>query len=71
VRRIWHWSSENLFGAVKEICIWIAFLKAKAPEWVLEELQNLQPSAIRFEIDEDEIVKAVVTVDEKMIFQSV
>jgi hypothetical protein len=45
--------------------------KSKAPEWVLEELQNLQPSAIRFEIDEDEVVKAVVTVDEKMIFQSV
>jgi hypothetical protein len=31
----------------------------------------MQASAIGFEIDDDEIVKAVVTVEEKMAFQSV
>jgi hypothetical protein len=30
------------------------FKRAKAPEWVLEELQNLKTSAIGFEIEEDE-----------------
>ncbi len=31
------------------------FKTAKAHEWMLEELQNLQASTVGFEIDEDEI----------------
>jgi len=33
------------------------FKTAKAPEWVLEELQNLKTSAIGFEIEEDETTR--------------
>ncbi len=40
------------------------FKRAKAPEWVLEELQILKASAIGFEIEEDETVKAVGAVEE-------
>jgi hypothetical protein len=36
--------------------------RAKAPEWVLEELQNLKTSAIGFEIEEDETTRDSVPV---------
>jgi hypothetical protein len=40
------------------------FKRAKAPEWVLEELQNLKTSAIGFEIEEDETTRDSVPVED-------
>ncbi len=40
------------------------FKRAKAPEWVLEDLQNLKASAIGLESEEDETVKAIGTEEE-------
>ena len=40
------------------------FKRAKAPEWVLEELQNLKTSAIGFEIEEDETTRDSLPVED-------